>query len=177
MPTRTLALAALLLFSCSGGDGGGGTGGGGGSSAQAPTLTGDYAFDAGTVLSSSQTSGGGQTPGDNLHVGIEEGCSGFGDRTLALDLYSRDHSMLAAGTYPVELPSSGTGGNLFANVSLTDFSGGTPQYDAVSGTVTMDAVDFASLQNNRGSFQVQLGFVDGGSSALSGTFDGRYLCH
>jgi len=140
-------------------------------------VVGAYGFDAGGVYPSTQTSGGGQMPGDNMHVSIAEGCDVFANRSVSLDLYSRDHSMLAAGTFMVERPSSGTAGNLFANVSYSDTGSTLVQLSASSGTVTFDDLDFASLSNNRGSFSVQLDLDDGGTSPLRGSFDGRYLCH
>ena len=143
-----------------------------------PVVEGGYGFDAGLVLESSQTSGGGAQPVDNLSISVEEGCGGsLSDRSVSISLYSRDHSKIAAGAIPAERQSSGTAsGNFFANVTYQDF--GTPilLLSAKSGTVTMTTVDFDKLQNNAGSFEVMLDLPDGGSSRLAGSFDGRYLC-
>jgi len=168
----TMTCAALFLVGCSGSGGGGtGGGGGGGVSYPAPSVVGTYGFDAGFVGPSTQT-GGGATAGDNMSVGVEEGCTGSGNKTVNLQVFSRDHSMLTAGTFQIS-----NSANLFASVSYSDFGSPGAQLSASSGQVVFDNIDFASLGNNRGSFSVQLDLDDGGTSPLNGTFDARYLCH
>jgi len=132
-------------------------------------LDGSYAFLAQKVLFSTQTSGGGAMPGDNLSINISEGCTGFGDHSLNIGLYSLDHSTLKPGVITIERSTATTS----ASVS---YSNRGASQNAMSGTVTMEVVDFQTLSNNRGSFNVRFYEPDGGVPSLSGTFDGRYVC-
>lgn len=141
-----------------------------------PLIQGAFAFDAGVVGESTQVSGG--MPGDNLSIFVRSGCGGGpADLTLTISLYTHDHSKLSAGAITVEARSSGTAGNVFGNVDYRDDRGSPISLSAKSGTVTMDTVDFDSLSRNAGRFDVQLDLRDGGTSQLTGTFDGRYLCN
>ncbi len=174
MKALLLSGLALCLVAC-GGESGGGTGGGSGASTQ-PTITGQFAFDAGSVNSSSQA-GGGFKGRDNLSIKISEGCSSFDARkSVQLFLGTRDQSPLAVGMLQVEARSSGTAGNVFANVSYEEQGPPFLALEAKSGTVTMTALDTAALGSNRGSFDVTLALKDGGTSQLAGTFDGSHLC-
>ena len=137
--------------------------------AKAPVLDGSYAFLAKRVQFSTQTSGGGAMPGDNLSIFITDGCTGFGDRSVTLGLFSLDHRALTPGVVTIERSTATTS----ASVS---YSASGASQNAVSGTVTMEVVDFQTLSNNRGSFNVRFYQPDGGVPTLSGTFDGRYLC-
>ena len=141
------------------------------------SLQGPLAFDAGLVLESTQLSGG-ATPGDNLSLSIQSGCGGgLSDLEVSLSLFARDHSKLKAGAITVEARSSGTAGNVFANVEYQDFRGtGSISYSAKSGTVTMDTLDFDQLSNNAGHFEAVMDMRDGGTTQLSGSFDGRSRC-
>lgn len=170
-----VAVAAVVTVAFSACGGPGGASGGGSANSGKPTLEGALAFDAGSAQYSTQTSGGGFTGGDNLSIRIGEGC-GSGDRSVSLSLYSRDHSTIKAGTITVERRNASTGGNLFANVGHDDFSGTPVLLDAVSGTVTLDAVDFSALRQTKGSFDVVMELKDGGTSPLKGTFDLSWLC-
>jgi hypothetical protein len=142
-----------------------------------PSIQGALAFDAGSAQASTQTSGGGATAGDNLSLFISDTCAGLSDQKITIYLGSRDHTKLAAGSFTVETTSSGTAANKFANVDYSDYRGGASTIvGAKSGTVTMERIDFDSLSNNAGKFDVQLLLRDGGLSQLSGSFDTRYLC-
>ena len=148
------------------------TSGDAGSGYAAPVIEGPYAFNAQTVLGSSQTSGGGATVGDNLYLKISEGCGAFGNRAISIDLYSLDKSPLKAGTINVERSTNG-----YAAVSYRNDAVSGSSRQAISGSVVMNVVDTTTIQNNRGSFNVKVAEPDGGRSLLSGSFDARYLCH
>lgn len=97
------------------------TGADAGSVYAAPVVEGPYAFNAQTILGSTQISGGGSVADNNLHLTLSEGCGAFGDRSVSIDLYSLDKAPLKAGTINVERSTSG-----YAAVSYRN--------DAVSGS-------------------------------------------
>ena len=140
-------------------------------------LTGALAFDAGLALVSTQTAGGGAVEGDNLTVTISACMSGLSDRTVWIELHTRDHSRVTTGGIPIEVPNAANGGNLFALLDYRDTRPGFVSYSAKSGTVTMDTIDLDNLSNNAGHFEAVIDLNDGGISALAGRFDANGQCH
>ncbi len=166
-PVLMVCVASVTLAAC-------GSSGGtadAGELINAPTMQGPHAFVGQQTLASTQTSGGGAHPGDNLSLTIGNTCGGgFPDQEVQISLFTADNSALTAQTYTIA-----AGSNL-VRLSYNDRRPGGRELSAISGTVVMHNVDFTALQNNRGSYQVTLSETDGGTSSLSGTFDGRYLC-
>ncbi|MBX7098988.1 MAG: hypothetical protein K1X89_14860 [Myxococcaceae bacterium] len=169
------AVVAVLSVAPGCGGGGGGSSGGGGGSSNKPTLTGQYAFDAGFLSASTQT-GGGASAGDNFSIIIGDSCDFDRPHELVIYLGARDHTKLTAGTFTVEPRSAADGGNRFATLEYSDNGTKPLTLNAVSGSVTMDVIDFSRLLNAKGSFDVVLGLPDAGTSPLKGTFVLDYAC-
>lgn len=169
------AVVAVLSMAPACGGGGSSSSGGGSGTSNKPTMTGQYAFDAGFLSASTQT-GGGASAGDNFSIIIGDSCDFDRPHELNIYLGARDHSKLTAGAFTVEPRSASDGGNRFATFEYSA-SGATPlTLKAVSGTVTMDVIDFSRLLNAKGSFDVVLGLPDAGTSPLKGTFVLDYAC-